>query len=186
MISLKKIQSNRRNALKSTGPRTLAGKAKASRNAMKHGLLSRDLLLPDYDDAEAYNRLLEGLIEDLQPRGFLERLLVEKIACAILRRSRLIGFEKDVIDYNSRKHLRRTGLIDPEQTDLFSLGDAFVEDAFNGQAFGKLARYEAHVERGFYRALHELQRLQAARRGEAGSVPVAIDLDLAEQPPSAG
>lgn len=36
--SARKIESNRRNALRSTGPRTQAGRRKASRNARKHGL----------------------------------------------------------------------------------------------------------------------------------------------------
>jgi len=37
-------------------------------------------------------------------------------------------------------------------------------------------RYETSIERGLYRALHELQRLQAARRGEAVAAPVAVDV----------
>jgi len=43
---------------------------------------------------------------------------------------------------------------------------------------GTLQRYEAHVERGLYKALHELQRLQAARQGQAMAVPVAVDVTI--------
>ncbi len=54
-----------------------------------------------------------------------------------------------------------------------------------GAAFGQashtlstLARYEAALERAFYRALHELQHLQAARAGQAVPPPLAVDVDM--------
>ncbi len=40
MTSDKQIRANRRNALKSTGPKTSEGKSKVKRNALKHGLLT--------------------------------------------------------------------------------------------------------------------------------------------------
>ena len=49
MTTPAKVEANRRNARKSTGPRTLVGKARSSKNAVRHGLLSRDVLLPDED-----------------------------------------------------------------------------------------------------------------------------------------
>lgn len=42
----------------------------------------------------------------------------------------------------------------------------------------KVSRYESHLERGLYKALHELQRLQAARGGRYVPPPVALDMDL--------
>ena len=47
MTSPKKAEANRRNALKSTGPRTPEGKAAVSLNVMTYGLLSQDVLLPE-------------------------------------------------------------------------------------------------------------------------------------------
>ena len=60
-----------------------------------------------------------------------------------------------------------------------TLGRTFIRDANGANAFSKLSRYETTIERSFYRALHELQRLQAARCAE-GSVtpPVAVDVDI--------
>ena len=49
MTSLAKIESNRQNALRSTGPRTSEGKAASSKNALRHGLLSKQVTLPDED-----------------------------------------------------------------------------------------------------------------------------------------
>ena len=42
-------------------------------------------------------------------------------------------------------------------------------------SLAKIQRYEAHLSRQFYRALHELQRLQAARLGLRPSIPLSID-----------
>ena len=49
MTSEKQAEANRRNALNSTGPKTPEGKAAVSHNALRHGLLSRDILLPGED-----------------------------------------------------------------------------------------------------------------------------------------
>jgi hypothetical protein len=49
-ISERKLQANRANAKRSTGPRTEAGKAASRKNALKHGILSRSIdLLPAID-----------------------------------------------------------------------------------------------------------------------------------------
>ena len=45
-ISERKLQANRANAQRSTGPRTEAGKAASRRNALKHGILSLSIDLP--------------------------------------------------------------------------------------------------------------------------------------------
>ena len=60
-----------------------------------------------------------------------------------------------------------------------TLGLTFIRDANEANAFSKLSRYEAAIERSLYKALHELQRLQAARRADGNAPPpVAIDVDI--------
>jgi len=76
-ISERKLAANRANAQLSTGPRTPEGKARSSRNALKHGLLSSQILL-EHESAEELEALREGLYEELQPIGALEETLVEK------------------------------------------------------------------------------------------------------------
>ena len=44
--------------------------------------------------------------------------------------------------------------------------------------FSRLARYETSLERSLYKALHELQRLQAPRAGRAVLPPVAVDVNV--------
>jgi hypothetical protein len=52
MATEAQINANRRNAKKSTGPRTSVGKERSSRNALQHGLLARESVLPDEDGEE--------------------------------------------------------------------------------------------------------------------------------------
>jgi len=66
-----------------------------------------------------------------------------------------------------------------QEDETATLGRTFVRDADKAIAFSKLSRYEAAIERSLYKALHELQRLQAARRAD-GDVPppAAIHVDV--------
>jgi hypothetical protein len=88
MTSDKQAQANRRNALKSTGPKTPEGKAAVRHNATKHGLLSQEVLLPG-EDAAALEELGERLRAELQPVGELESMLVDRIIAAYWRLRRL-------------------------------------------------------------------------------------------------
>jgi hypothetical protein len=116
----------------------------------------------------------------LKPEGELENLLVERIVAARWRLRRLGRVEAGIFDWESSgavsdvRHMRHIGA-----TDLHILGLSFIRDANNANAFSKLSRYETTIERSLYKALHELQRLQAARRAE-GNVqpPVAVDVDV--------
>jgi hypothetical protein len=64
-----------------------------------------------------------------------------------------------------------------QEDETATLGRTFVRDADKANAFSKLSRYEATIERSLYKALHELQRLQAARRAD-GDVPPPADIDV--------
>ncbi|HKI99698.1 MAG TPA: hypothetical protein VKB51_14585, partial [bacterium] len=77
MATDKQIEANRRNAKKSTGPRTEEGKAKAARNATKHGLTSRRMVLADEDGAE-FEQLRRNLHRELCPETQLETLIVNR------------------------------------------------------------------------------------------------------------
>jgi len=88
MRSEKKVEANRRNALKSTGPKTPEGKAAVRLNALRHGLLSKETLLPG-EDEEALRELDERLKDELHPVGGLENLLVDRIIASYWRLGRL-------------------------------------------------------------------------------------------------
>jgi hypothetical protein len=94
-----RLTANRANALKSTGPATVAGKAAASRNSTRHGLLSSNLFLDD-ESAADFDALLLELQSALNPVGGIELTLVERIAIAIWRQRRLVTAEAAAIALN--------------------------------------------------------------------------------------
>jgi hypothetical protein len=61
-----KAEANRKNALKSTGPNTPRGKHYSSRNARKHGLYSKELLISEADMPE-FEEMRSVLEAQLQP-----------------------------------------------------------------------------------------------------------------------
>lgn len=95
-VSEKKLAANKLNAQKSTGPRTQKGKARSRWNALKHGLLSKQVVVPLEEGKEkkaAFERLLAELREDLAPQGALEEMMVERIAVCYWRLGRGIRSE---------------------------------------------------------------------------------------------
>ncbi len=67
-----------------------------------------------------------------------------------------------------------------------ALGVAFKEDAKYADAMSKLSRYEAAIERSLYRALHELQRVQAARKDGQSPPSIAVDVTVDGPGPAPG
>ncbi len=87
-----RFTANRANALQSTGPSTAEGKAIASKNATRHGLLSAKLFLDEEDPGE-FQALFADLANSLHPIGTLELTLVERIAVTMWRQRRLVQAE---------------------------------------------------------------------------------------------
>ena len=75
-------EASRRNGARSQGPRTIDGKARSRLNAMKHGLLARQIAPPaDYrGDDQAYLRIRRALIEEFEPQGFAANATVDSLA----------------------------------------------------------------------------------------------------------
>jgi hypothetical protein len=104
MTTKKQIEANKSNALLSTGAVTEEGKAVVSKNAVKHGIFTQDLIISSGEGKESkeeYLELLNNLIESLNPSGQMEHLLVEKIAVDFWRLRRVLRFETGSI----RKYL---------------------------------------------------------------------------------
>ncbi len=80
--SARKIRANQANSKKATGPKTPRGKAWSRRNARRHGLLSREIVLPSDEERSEYVQLLADLREEHEPSGITEDLLVQKVANA--------------------------------------------------------------------------------------------------------
>jgi len=88
MTSQRQIEANRANAKHSTGPKSTEGRSVAAKNAIKHGLLAQDAVLPD-ENYEDNLSLLSGLTEEFQPSGVIETSCVGKIANSLWRLERI-------------------------------------------------------------------------------------------------
>ena len=96
MASKRQIDANRRNAQRSTGPRTAAGKTRSSANALRHGLTAaRAMVLPD-ESADAFERFRNGVAADLDPQGMLQAALAERIATLLWRLDRAARLEAEL------------------------------------------------------------------------------------------
>ena len=98
--SERRIQANRRNALRSTGPKTDRGKRTVARNAIKHGFLAREVVITAGDgkeSSEEFHDLVKQLWEYHQPIGVVEESLVQTIATCWWRKARVIRAENGEI-----------------------------------------------------------------------------------------
>jgi hypothetical protein len=75
--TIDRAEINRRNARKSTGPRTPEGKDRSRFNALKHGMTAKTLVLPG-EDAGVLQQRIDAWTADLQPRNEVEQFLVER------------------------------------------------------------------------------------------------------------
>ena len=147
----------------STGPRTAQGKRRSSKNAIKYGFYSREIIQKHIrkEDRREYSEMLVELVKEKNPIGQSELFQVELMA-------------------DSRHHLKRhVRLTSALQADKAStLMENLFKDSTrqNSEALGdwqcdlppldvleKLRRAEDHILGKYYRAQRELERLQSAR-----------------------
>ena len=95
MCSEKRLQANRLNSQKSTGPTSDEGKQIVSQNALKHGLRGADVVLPD-EDPQPFDELRQHLLRDLDPQGPMERLLFDRILSGAWRLRRAHWIEQGI------------------------------------------------------------------------------------------
>jgi hypothetical protein len=151
MVTQARIDANRQNAKKSTGPRTPSGKAIASMNAVKHGLSSRKPLIPGEDEAE-FAQFTSEWVHQLRPFGPRERLAAEQAIMAAWRLRRVPQIEAGLLALQMRMDSERMRPVHPF---------AMSSEAY--QELSRLDRHQAALERTLDRSLKELERLQAER-----------------------
>lgn len=153
MTSEAQIEANRRNAQRSTGPRTEAGKAVSRRNALRHGLAARTLMTAGEDVAE-FEAFAEDLRHDLAPEGAMEEALVQRIVLCAWRLERIARIEADILMADSEIEFHSGNL--PE-----------LPVGIWPKEMPQIGRYEASLDRSFERAMRMLRERQKARlRGE--------------------
>jgi hypothetical protein len=154
--SVRKIEANRRNAQRSTGPKTPEGKAKSSQNAITHGILKKFLNGAAPETVADIEALAAGIWEHYLPVGAVEEMLTQKVVIEAGREHRILGYEQKFEEHTSGPiHLV--------------------------VCLGHLARYSTSNSRALYRAIQALEHVQAARKAsessaasQAGELPLPI------------
>jgi hypothetical protein len=157
MATPKQIEANRANALRSTGPRTLEGKAKVRLNSLVHGLRSQEVLLAG-EDRQAFEDLRQAFLDKYQPAGPDELYCVERMLSAYWRSRRIPTIEARLFNNNQA-----------------AVTIAFTQDPAAWDGFTRLSRYETSLDRVFYRALNELTRLKGATPVAAPAAGLSAD-----------
>src|SRR5262249_7417536 len=134
MTSTARAAVNAANAQLSTGPRTEAGKANSSRNAVKHGLTSKQLVIAPGEE-EQFAELHDSLHAQLAPEGVLE-MGIFNIIC------------------HAAWNLERFRILEAQ---LMANGVDSLLDETTARALDRLQRYAASSQRSYFKALNELR-----------------------------
>ena len=166
----KKIDSNRKNALKSTGPRSEQGKKVSRWNALKHGLLAKEVVIRNgkrKETSAGIKFLLGQLSESLEPRGILEEMLVEEIAVSYWRSRRALRCEAGEI--TAAQNIPLNG-----------------EGGLGIEALSANEEYERTDSKGVQERINVLERLsQEVGRNGTFSKELEVQLNLRFGPESA-
>jgi hypothetical protein len=117
MTSFRQIEINRRNALKSTGPKTINGKRSSRRNALRHGLTA-ETVIEGLEDTEDYRAFEAAIISDYDAQTAVERELVLRLASLLWRMRRAISIETDLLRIQAEILRERRNDFGPADHDL--------------------------------------------------------------------
>ena len=158
-ISPAQLAANRANARFSTGPRTEAGKANSSKNAVKSALTGRTVLLPT-DDVEEYARWVAELQQQYKPVGLAECQLVQTIVDCHWRLNRIQELEYALYTHGHRQF--ESALADEPEETRHSMIVLQTHLTYQKE-LRNLHTQEARIDRKRSKTLAELKALQAER-----------------------
>jgi hypothetical protein len=119
MTSYRQIEANRRNAFKSTGPKTEAGKQASRCNAVRHGLTA-ETVIGALEDAEDYKGFEAAITADYDAQSAVERELVLRLASLLWRLRRATTIETGLFEIQA-EHLsdfRKARQISPASREI--------------------------------------------------------------------
>lgn len=188
MTSLRQIEANRRNALKSTGPVSAEGKQRSRCNAVRHGLTA-ETVIGALEDAEDYKAFEAAITSDYDAQTAVERELVLRLASLFWRLRRAIMIETGLFeieahqgralqcthtrDFNERKALyelfRHDDRVSAEPAEPRvpdnDLATCFLRmTSAPSYALDRLSRYEAALWRQAAQIIFALHALGSRRR----------------------
>ncbi len=160
------------------GPKTDRGKAVVRLNAVRHGVLSVSPVIPVLESEEDWQAHRAALLASLAPEGHLEQTLAERAALVLWRLQRLARYEREAIvnaqdligdDLALAARYSHETLPTKPTPKIMERIDRMLAARLlpDEHTLNKIMRYEAHLNRQLYQALHELEALKARRQGQA-------------------
>jgi hypothetical protein len=166
MPSDSQIAANRANAQLSTGPKTEAGKAASSHNAIKTGLTGRAVLLPT-DDRQAFDEHVARLFAEFQPATDAEKTLVHSLAGTQWRLLRIPSLESGIYAVARRKLAEEfADEPDPQVRAVMIAAQIFLT---HRKDLSNLALQESRLRRHYQTDLAELKDKQRERAEDAAA-----------------
>jgi hypothetical protein len=150
MISEKRSQAARINGARSRGPVTPEGKARSSRNAIRHGLLAKTVVLSN-EDPDVFEDLYYSLIDSFDPVNEAETSMVEDLAASCWRARRALAMEKSILEDGIAAR--------PEKSPIEQITGAF-RDPRNKEDLALLHRYEARLHNLYQRTVRGIAALR--------------------------
>ena len=150
---------NRANSLKSTGPKSDAGKKRSSLNACRHGLSGQVVLMPGEDLAEL-ERFTKGIYNSLKPVGDFEKSIAQSIADRAWRLDRAAGIEVNLLSYGMYQHSDSILTENDHARDAIAMVLAVREQAGN---LNSISLYHSRLDRAQDRQITQLRKIQAER-----------------------
>ncbi len=152
MSSDRQIAASRANGARSRGPKTAEGKRRSSRNAIRHGLLARNIVLEN-ECRENFLALLLQHEARFAPADGIDAAFIEEMAAAFWRMRRLWAIETRILD---NAVAARPAQEDPRD----AIAGAFGDLAATAPQLALMHRYETRLHRIYQRALGNLLKLR--------------------------
>ncbi len=162
MISEKQLEANRRNAQRSTGPRTEEGKKTAALNARRHHLTGQVTTMTDADRI-MHDAFSAAIVDNLAPEGAMEIQLAQRVATDSWRLNRASAIEDNLFALGHNAHADDIETENPEIHAALTAARVFDAEAKQLQL---LTLYEQRINRNLQKNLATLQALQSARRAK--------------------
>ena len=179
MATDKQTAANRRNAQKSTGPRSAAGKTQSAQNARKHGFAGSIFTVAHLENPDEIVDLRHDLLDFYHPANSQELWAVERIALcqlSLIRASRLeAGLFTTCLDqalgsdgqpiHSMNQQMAGLGksAITLGQDHNFAIAESFYRLTQKPHTWALFLRYQAQAERNYRRAIQEFERLRSLR-----------------------
>src|ERR1700749_3344602 len=159
MITKKQLAANRRNAQRSTGPKTEEGKKIAALNARRHNLTGQVTAMTDADRI-MHDAFSAAMVESLAPEGAMETQLAQRIAPDSWRLNRISAVEDNLFALG---HSAKSDEMETQDSEIHAALTAAKVFKTESKELQLLTLYEQRINRNLQKNLVTLQALQAAR-----------------------